>query len=395
MAVIDRTETVLTTDILDRCAARAAGYDRDNRFFQEDFDELKAAGYLLLAVPKAFGGAGLNLAEVCREQGRLAYAAPATALAVNMHLYWTGIAADLNRAGDHTLDWILKEAAAGEVFAAGHGERGNDLPVLASSSTAQRVNGGYQFTGHKIFGSLTPVWTRLGIHAMDLSDPARPTVVHAFMPRDTAGYDIVETWDTLGMRATRSDDTILRGAVVPDRYIARVVPSGFAGADLFVLGIFAWAEPTFGHIYTALAQRARDIAVAGAQQKTSVALGGRSMAWNPMTQYAVAEMDMELDAIKSHVERIAADWSTGVNYGGLWPAKLVAAKYRAVEGAKRIVDLAMDVSGGTGMFKKNELERLYRDVRCGGFHPANTMLTHEIVGKTTLGVGLGEQPRWG
>jgi len=393
MTVIDRTASILTSDILERCASRAAAYDRDNRFFQEDFDELKAAGYLLLSVPKTFGGLGLNLAEVCREQARLAYWAPATALAVNMHLYWTGLAADLIRAGDHTLDWLLKEAAAGEVFAAGHGERGNDLPVLASATTAERVDGGYRFSGHKIFGSLTPVWTRIGIHAMDLSDPAHPMIVHAFMPRDTAGYQIVETWDTLGMRATRSDDTILKGAVVPDRYIARVLPAGFAGADLFVLGIFAWAEPTFGHIYTAIAQRARDLAVAAVRQKTSVALGGRSMAWNPMIQHAVAEMDMELDAIGSQIARVAEEWSAGKDHGGMWPAKLVSAKYRAVEGAKRVVDLAMDVSGGTGMFKKNELERLYRDVRCGGFHPANNAIAHEIVGKTALGL-LGEAARW-
>jgi alkylation response protein AidB-like acyl-CoA dehydrogenase len=394
MLVSERiASSVLTPEILERCAARAAGYDRDKRFFQEDFDELNAAGYLLSAVPKGFGGAGLNLAEVCREQARLAYSAPATALAVNMHLYWTGIAADLHRAGDHRLDWILKEAAAGEIFAAGHGERGNDLPVLASSSTAERVEGGYRFTGHKIFGSLTPVWTRLGIHGMDLSNPAQSLVVHAFLPRDTAGYEIVETWDTLGMRATRSDDTILRGAFVPDRYIARVVPSGFAGADLFVLGIFAWAEPTFGHIYAGVAQRARDLAVAGVGQKTSIALGGRSMAWNPMIQHTVAEMDIELDAIGAHVSRVAEEWSAGANHGGNWPAKLVAAKYRAVEGAKRVVDLAMDVSGGTGMFRKNELERLYRDVRCGGFHPANSAIAHEVVGKTALGL-LGEPARW-
>lgn len=394
MLVTDQiASSILTTDILERCASRAAGYDRDNKFFQEDFDELKASGYLLAAVPKSFGGVGLTLAEVCREQSRLAYSAPATALAVNMHLYWTGIAADLHRSGDHTLDWILKEAAAGEIFAAGHGERGNDLPVLASSSIAERVDGGYKFTGHKIFGSLTPVWTRLGIHGMDLSDPAHPKVVHAFMPRDTKGYEIVETWDTLGMRATRSDDTVLRGAVVPDRYVVRVVPSGFAGADLFVLGIFAWAEPTFGHIYTALARRARDLAVAGVKKKTSIALGGRSMAWNPMLQHTVAEMDIEIDAITAHVSRVAEDWSAGVNHGGNWPAKLVAAKYRAVEGAKRVVDLAMDVSGGSGMFKSSELERLYRDVRCGGFHPANSAIAHEVVGKTALGL-LGEAARW-
>ncbi len=393
MPVIDRASSILTTDLLDRCAARAARYDRDNTFFQEDFDELKAAGYLTINLPTTFGGGGLKLAETCQAQTKLAYAAPATALAVNMHLYWVGVAADLHRAGDHSLDWLLKEAAEGEIFAAGHGERGNDLPVLASSSTAERVDGGYRFTGHKIFGSLTPVWTRLGIHGMDLSDPTRPKVVHAFMPRETSGYQIVETWDTLGMRATRSDDTVLRGAFVADKYIARVVPSGFAGADLYVLGIFAWAEPLFGHIYWSLAQRARDLAVEGVKQKTSVALGGRSMAWNPMIQHSVAEMDIELDAIGAQLTRVAQDWSNGVNHGGLWPAKLVSAKYRAVEGAKRVVDLAMDVSGGTGMFKKNELERLYRDVRCGGFHPANSAIAHEIVGKTALGV-LGEAARW-
>ena len=44
------------------------------------------------------------------------------------------------------------------------------------------------------------------------------------------------------MRATRSDDTVLEGAFVPDKYIARVVAPGAAGIDLFVLAIFAWAD---------------------------------------------------------------------------------------------------------------------------------------------------------
>lgn len=61
----------------------------------------------------------------------------------------------------------------------------------------------------------------------------------------------------------------------------------------------------------------------------------------------------------------------------------------------RIVDRAMEVSGGAGMFRSSELEQLFRDARCGRFHPANTFLVHEIVAKTTLGIDLGEQPRWG
>ena len=108
---------------------------------------------------RTFGGQGLNLAEINRLQRRIAYVAPATAVAVNMHHYFVGLCADLHRAGDPTGDWVLRQAADGAVFAAGHGEAGNDLPVLLSSSKAERVEGGYEFTGHKIFGSLSPVWT--------------------------------------------------------------------------------------------------------------------------------------------------------------------------------------------------------------------------------------------
>lgn len=388
------SESLLSDEMLARFASRAAAYDRENRFFQEDFDELRAAKYLLMPVPRQFGGAGMTLAEVCREQRRLAYHAPATALAVNMHLYWVGIAADLWRGGDHSLEWLLREAAAGEVFAAGHAESGNDIPVLLSTTKAERVDGGYRFTGRKQFGSLTPVWTRLGLHGMDLSDPKQPKIIHAFMPRDTAGYVIKETWDVLGMRATRSDDTILENVLIPDRYVARVVPAGGAGIDRFVLGIFGWALLGFGNIYFALANRALDLTVASAKKKASLALS-RAMAYHPEVQHAIAEMAIELESIGPHLESVAQDWSNGVDHSAAWPAKIFAAKYRAVEGSWRVIDLGLDVMGGGGIFRSVGYERLVRDARLGRIHPANSFLAHEVIAKTMLGISLDEHPRWG
>lgn len=387
-----RPVSVIPSDILARCHERAPEFDRQNKFFTEDFDELKKAGYLNLAIPKELGGRGFTLAQVAREQRALAYHAPATALAINMHFYWTGTAADVWRSGDKSVQWLLEEAARGEVFAAGHAESGNDLPLLLSTTKAEKVKGGYRFTGRKSFGSLTPVWTRLGLHGMDTSDPKAPKVVHAFMPRDSKGYSIKETWDVLGMRATRSDDTILDSAFVPDKYIARVLPAG--QLDYFVLAIFAWADTGFANVYYGLAQRARDLAMEGAKKRTSLAVS-RSMAYHPEVQHTAAEMTLALDGIGPHLDKVAEDWSNGVDYGQDWPSKIVSAKYHAVEAAGRIVDMALDMSGGFGMFKASELERLYRDVRCGRFHPANSALVHEIVGKTALGIGLDEQPRWG
>ncbi|HEY7057988.1 MAG TPA: acyl-CoA dehydrogenase family protein [Vicinamibacterales bacterium] len=385
---------VLTDAMLSRFASRVSKYDRENSFFAEDFDDLKAAGYLTLAVPVELGGHGLSLADVVRQQRRLAYHAPATALAINMHLYWTGVAADLWRAGDKSQQWILEEASRGAVFAAGHAESGNDIPVLLSTTKAERVEGGYRFTGRKAFGSLTPVWTYLGIHGMNTADPAGPKVVHAFMPRDTEGFRVEDTWDVLGMRATRSDDTILDGAFVPDRYVARVVPAGAAGIDHFVLALFAWALIGFGNIYYGLARRAYDTTVQSAKSRYSIALS-RSMAYHAELQHTIADMTLTLDTIEPHLERVASDWSTGVNHGAVWPKEIFSAKYHAVESSWKVVDLALEVAGGFGIFRRSGLEQMFRDARLGRIHPANSMLTHEIVAKTVLGINPDEMPRWG
>ena len=393
MTTLTSSESVLTQALLERCRERAPKYDRDNTFCQEDFDELKAAGYLKLALPTKYGGQGLTLAEVARETRQLALYAPATALCINMHNYWIGTAADLMRNGDASLDWLLREAAAGEVFAAGHAEQGNDIPGLLSTTKAQRVEGGYTLTGRKSFGSLSPVWTRMGVHAMDTSDPSAPKIVHAFLPRDTPGVSIKNTWDVLGMRATRSDDTVLDAAYVPHKYIVRIVPAGAAGTDMFVVGFLTWALVNFANIYYAIGLRTREVLVEQLKTKTSIAMS-RPMIYHPEVQHGIAEITMDLETMGPHVEGVAKDWSEG-RIGPDWLVRLFAVKHRTVEAAFRIVDRALDLSGGFGMFKKSELERLFRDCRAGRFHPANPALTHEVIGKISLGINPDEQPRWG
>jgi alkylation response protein AidB-like acyl-CoA dehydrogenase len=395
--VMTTTETrpeLVTEAMLARFDERAPLYDRDNRFFTEDFEELRAAGYLAASLPPEFGGPGLNLAEINRLQRRIAYVAPATAIAVNMHHYFVGLCADLYRAGDRSGEWVLRQAADGAVFAAGHGEAGNDIPVLLSSAKAERVKGGWEFTGHKIFGSLSPVWTYLGVHAMDVSDPAHPQVVHGFLHRDADRYRIEETWDTLGMRATMSNDTILDRTFIPDDAVTLVCPAGFAGAGMFHVALFAWALLGFAGVYSSIARRAFDDTLTRMHQRTSVALT-RPMAYHPEVQHQVAEMRIHLEAMAAHLDRVCEDWSSGVDHGMDWPVKIVACKYDVVNRAWAVVDAALDLTGGSGIFKRSRIEQLFRDCRLGRIHPGNSMLTHELVGKLSLGINPDEQPRWG
>jgi alkylation response protein AidB-like acyl-CoA dehydrogenase len=118
------------------------------------------------------------------------------------------------------------------------------------------------------------------------------------------------------------------------------------------------------------------------------------MAYHAEVQHGIADMVIEMESIGPHLDRLAQDWSDGVEHAD-WPLKIVAAKYRAVEGAWRVVDTALDLAGGFGIFKQASIERLFRDARLGRLHPANAMLTREFVAKITLGINPDETPRWG
>lgn len=382
----------LPADMLLRCRDRAAELDRTNSYFHEDLAELRAIGYLAAAVPAHHGGWGLDLGELAQSQRRLARHAPATALAMTMHHYWVGIAAQLERWGDTSLTWMLEAAASGQVFAAGHAEAGNDIPVLLSTCVAERVAGGYRLTGRKQFGSNGPVWSFLGAHAVDAQAPGGPQIVHVMVDRDSAGVTVEETWDTLGMRPTQSHDTVLDGVFVPDEKVGCVAAAGDDTAP-YVIAMNMWALPLIANVYLGIAERAVELVVDGARRKRSIGIERGLYAYSPMVQHQVAEMYLELDAAQATVDRFVDDWLAGADHGERWGSKLFSMKWRAVEAAKRVVDTALDVAGGAGMFKGNELERLYRDVRCGGFHPGNDALTHEMVGKIVLGIA-GEQPRW-
>jgi alkylation response protein AidB-like acyl-CoA dehydrogenase len=371
---------------------RAADHDAKGTFPTDDLADLRSIGWLGAAAPRSHGGHGLDLAALGAEQRRLARYAPATALSTCMHHYWVGLAADLERLGHPFGNRILGWVSDGEVLASGHAEVGNDIPVALSTTRAERVSGGWRITGRKLFGSLGPVWDRLGFHAMDASDPEHPVVVHGFVRRDAPGVEVVETWDAQGMRATESHDTTLDGVFVRDDDVLVVVPAG-ASDDPITGAMAAWALTLIANVYIGTAERSLELAVDAATTRSSIGIPGATFSRHPLVQRQIAEMHLELDAARAVVDRLAADWCAGVDHGALWGVKIFGAKWRAAHAAMRVVDLACDVVGGSSYRRGGELERLSRDVRAARFHPGTDVFTHEAIGKALLSIDP-TGPRW-
>lgn len=373
---------VLGDQLLERIAARAPGYDAANTFCTEDLDELRAAGYLRLGVPVERGGAGLGLAATTEVQRRLAEAAPATALGLGMHQVWVQAARAVTARGESFLQAVTDHAADDHLLAFGVSEPGNDAVLFDSLTTAEPDgDGGYRFTGTKVFTSLAPAWDVLSVFGKDESGP-EPRLVHGFVLRSDGDVEHLDDWDTLGMRATQSRTTKLHGVHVPADRIVRTLPVG-PNQDPLVFGIFASFELLIASVYVGIASRAVSLAVSAVRSRAS--LDGTPRSEDPDVRRAIADMRGTVDAIELQVSSLARSVDELDDLGARWFPLLVGTKARAVDAAQHVVDEAMRVVGGGAYRAGGELARLARDVRAGQYHPSSRDSAARTIAASVLG----------
>lgn len=380
-------DALLPTSLLEAFRDRAARYDSENIFFAEDFEALKQSGYLAAPVPGELGGAGLSLEQLVLAQRRLASYAPATALGVNMHLVWVQVAAFLRErvfseaegfdAAGGPLGWVLRDAAQGEVFAFGISEAGNDAVLMDSGTVAEpQAQGGFQVTGTKIFTTLSPVWTRLGVHA---KTPDGEQLVFGFVRRDEAknanlaqgSIEHPGVWNPLGMRATQSYTTQLDGVLVEDRDVAaRIAP--FDGRDPLVLAIFSSFSILTAAVYAGIADRALELATEAANRPAQGSDGSEGTRLDdPDVASKLTDAVLEHRASLDALEVLARDIDDKRTRAD-WFLALAAARNRVTDEARAAVDVAMRLVGARGFQADSELARLYRDVLAGMFHPSSS-----------------------
>ncbi|MHA7282890.1 acyl-CoA dehydrogenase family protein [Arthrobacter sp. TMS2-4] len=380
----DGTVQLLPDDLLERFRGRAAGYDAANTFFAEDFDELTAIGYLRLLADTPPGDAG-GMVRAAAAQRRLAAAAPATALGINMHLVWTAVAGLLADRGDPSLRFVLDDAARGEVFAFGVSEPGNDAVLFDSLTRVERLaDGGFAFTGTKVFTSLSPVWTRLGVFGkIEGEGRGDDRILHAFVPRGTPGVKTLEDWDPLGMRATQSNTTRLEDVRVPAHAVFRSLPVG-PNADPLVFGIFAAFETLIASVYLGIADRALDLAVDAVTRRRSH-VGDRALSDDPVLRNLLAGPAMRRTGVEAELRQVTLDLDARAGEPAQWFSRLVTLKTHAVEAAVAATTVALHVGGGSGFSASSEVVRLHRDALAGQFHPSTEESARATVATALLG----------
>jgi len=344
-------------------AERAPKHDLEGTFPFENFKELRDTGYLALTVPKQYGGEEASIYELVLSQERLARGDGSTALAIGWHI---GLLKQLHLSGGcpealfgelcHEVvhDGLILNELASE-RATGSPSRGGK-----PETKAVKVAGGWLISGQKSFCSLSPVLKKFIISAtMSDSD-----AVGSFLIEAGDGVQVLETWNTMGMRLTGSHDIVMNEVFVPDRYLIR----GGASDQL------REPVPTDGNMlhipacYIGIAHGARDFAIAFAAKHKPNSLQV-PIAELPNIKRQIGEMELDLITARTFLYHTADRWDKEVEHRADLKVELGVAKHIATNAAVRIVDQAMRIVGGLSLSRAFPLERMYRDVRAGLHNP--------------------------
>lgn len=340
-----------------RFAERAAAHDREGSFPFHNMADLRAAGYMKVTVPAEYGGDGISLYELIQLQERLATGDGSTALAVGWHVgqmfhyresgkwqkeLYEELCRSVVRDGT-MINTFASEAATGSPSRGGRPQ-----------TAAVKTNGGWLITGRKTFSTLSPILDRFVVSAYVAEEDA----VSEFLVKRTDRVTVVDTWDSLGMRATGSHDVVLEDAFVP--LGDRIAGHGIDDGGGWLLHIPA--------CYMGIALAARDYALkfARAYQPNYT---DKPISAFPAVQAMIGEMELELRSARTILYAVADRWDRMPEERASMKAELGLAKYQVTNGAMRVVDLAMRIVGGTSLSRAHPLERYYRDVRAGLHNP--------------------------
>jgi alkylation response protein AidB-like acyl-CoA dehydrogenase len=161
------------------------------------------------------------------------------------------------------------------------------------------------------------------------------------------------------------------------------------------VSLFAWFTLSVAAVYTGVAIAAFNFVKEFTGRFKPLALP-RPIKYLPGIQFAAADAEALLAQSRALYLTTARDYVANPKSfkGEAGLARVVLAKYVATNNAVRAVDQMMEIVGAHGYLKKFPMERYFRDVRAGVNHPLSNARARELIGKSALGISLGELPRW-
>ncbi|MGD1257096.1 acyl-CoA dehydrogenase family protein [Mycobacterium seoulense] len=342
---------------------------------------LADAGAFRMFVPRQYGGEQLSLPDAMAVIEELSHADASTGWTVMVGADFAPVFAR-----------FPKQVVDSEVYHDGPDAMARG--ALAPKGIAVPADGGYVVSGQwpLASGSYKHDWMMGNCIVLDNGQPrmtelGAPEMKLAMVPTEQVQF--LDTWDSVGLRATNSNDFVLKEVFVPEHHTAELF--GPAGVDvpMFRLPIRLSLGPTHVAVALGIAGGALADLRGLAKTKRPAFNPGMRLAEDPVFQFRLGQLDTRLAAARALAQKeTQLIWDVAVAGGQIDP--LVGVRNRAMvayvhTACVEIVNEAFGLAGSNAMYNTSTLQRRLRDIRTAAQHVAASAEIYQIAGALLVG----------
>lgn len=335
---------------------------------QRIYDKMAELGWLGIAIPEDYGGAGLGMTELCLFLEETAYGqAPISGFATTI----IAAAAYDQFGAEHQKRTVLEGVVNGRVEAISMSEPGAGSDVGGLICRADKSDGGYVINGQKTWCSNAHIADHILLIARTSHEGSKHEGLTQFLvPTDIAGLEISGI-DTMGGREV--NDLYFTDCFLPESAVVGAPGQAWkqlmAGLNL--------ERMILGALMLGTARRAFDDTLKYVKQREQ--FGKPVGSFQAMT-HRIADMATELECARLLLDDVAA--TIDANPGQVFPREASMAKLKCTELAKHVTMEGMQMMGGYGYATEYGMERLLRSTVVSTVYGGTSEIQRDIIGKT-------------
>ena len=353
-------------------APRALDIDKSGVMDPELLKILKQSGMTQLAVPKEYGGAGLDLltGAMISEELAKGCAGTATVCAANSLASFPILFAGSDEQKKEYFDCLNNGGIA--CFALTEPGAGSDAGAV--SCKAKKVDGGYVLNGTKCFITNAPICDKITLFANTRESGGIRGLTVFTVDINTPGVSIGKEEDKMGIRASATSEIIFDDCFVPTS--ARIGREGMGFR--IAMQTLETSRPVVGAISVGIAQAALENAIHYAQQRKQF---GQKIASFEMVQEMIANMVTKTEAARALVYKACWLKMQGDKRASMFSAM---SKCFASDTAMEVTTTAVQVMGGNGYSRENPNEKYMRDAKIMQIYEGTNQVQRLVIANEAL-----------
>ena len=353
-------------------APRALDIDKSGVMDEDLLHILKQSGMTQLAVPKEYGGAGLDLltGAMISEELAKGCAGVATVCAANSLASFPILIGGTDEQKKDYFDCLNEGGIS--CFALTEPGAGSDAGAV--SCRAKKVDGGYVLNGTKCFITNAPICDKITLFANTRESGGIRGLTVFTVDRNTPGISIGKEEDKMGIRASATSEIIFDDCFVPAS--ARIGREGMGFR--IAMQTLETSRPVVGAISVGIAQAALENAIHYAHQRKQF---GQKIASFEMVQEMIANMVTKTEAARALVYKACWMQMHGDKQASMFSAM---SKCFASDVAMEVTTTAVQVMGGNGYSRENPNEKYMRDAKIMQIYEGTNQVQRLVIANAAL-----------